>query len=238
MTDLDKSASPILIAPSILSADFANLATEVDAVISDGADWIHFDAMDNHFVPNLTIGPGVLKSLRRHTGAVIDAHLMVSPTDSIAEEFVKAGATIVTIHTEATDHIDRTLSMLRSLGVKTGLAFNPATPLSTLEYVISKVDLILIMSVNPGFGGQKFIPEVLPKVAAARKMIDAHFKETGHAIDLEVDGGVGAGNAAALARAGANVLVAGSAVFGKADASRYRNAISAIRDAALSGLKN
>ena len=164
MTDLDKSASPILIAPSILSADFANLATEVDAVISDGADWIHFDAMDNHFVPNLTIGPGVLKSLRRHTGAVIDAHLMVSPTDSIAEEFVKAGATIVTIHAEATDHIDRTLSMLRSLGVKTGLAFNPATPLSTLEYVISKVDLILIMSVNPGFGGRNLSPKYSRKL--------------------------------------------------------------------------
>ena len=201
------------IAPSILSADFARLGEEVRDVIAAGADLIHFDVMDNHYVPNLTIGPLVCEAIRPIATVPIDVHLMVKPVDRIVGDFAKAGARIVSFHPEASEHVDRTLGLIREHGCKAGLVFNPATPLDHLDHVMDKVDLILVMSVNPGFGGQSFIPSALVKLAQARKRID----ESGRDIWLEVDGGVKADNIAAIARAGADTFVAGSAIFGEKD---------------------
>jgi ribulose-phosphate 3-epimerase len=211
------------IAPSILSADFAKLGDEVDAVIAAGADLVHFDVMDNHYVPNLTIGPLVCEGLRKHgVGAPIDVHLMVKPVDRIIPDFAEAGASFISIHPEATEHLDRSLQLIRELGCKSGLVFNPATPLNWLDHVLDKIDLVLLMSVNPGFGGQKFIPSTLPKIAAAREIID----RSGRIIRLEVDGGIKVDNIADVAAAGADTFVAGSAVFGSDD---YRATIAALR---------
>jgi ribulose-phosphate 3-epimerase len=199
------------IAPSILSADFARLGAEVDAVLEAGADIIHFDVMDNHYVPNLTIGPMVCEALRKHgVQAPIDVHLMVSPVDRIVPDFAAAGATFISFHPEATGHIDRTIELIREHDCKPGLVFNPATPLDYLDYTLEKLDMVLIMSVNPGFGGQKFIPSALRKLAEARQRIDA----SGRAVRLEIDGGVKVDNIKAIAQAGADTFVAGSAIFG------------------------
>ncbi len=213
----------IIISPSILSADFARLGEEVNAVLAAGADWIHFDVMDNHYVPNLTIGPLVCAALRKAgVAAPIDVHLMVSPVDQLVPEFAKAGASYISFHPEATQHVDRTIQLIRDSGCKPGLVFNPATPLNWLDYVVEKIDLILVMSVNPGFGGQKFIPQALHKLAEARARIEA----SGREIRLEIDGGVKVDNAAEIARAGADTFVAGSAIFGSAD---YANTIKSMR---------
>jgi ribulose-phosphate 3-epimerase len=211
------------IAPSILSADFARLGEEVTDVLNAGADIVHFDVMDNHYVPNLTIGPLVCEALRNHgVSADIDVHLMVKPVDRIIPDFAKAGATYITFHPEASEHIDRSLQLVRDNGCKSGLVFNPATPLDYLKHVMDKVDMVLLMSVNPGFGGQSFIPETLAKLREARKMIDA----SGHDIRLEVDGGVKVDNIGEIAAAGADTFVAGSAIFGTAD---YKATIDAMR---------
>jgi ribulose-phosphate 3-epimerase len=213
----------IIISASILSADFARLGEEVSAVLAAGADWIHFDVMDNHYVPNLTVGPMVCAALRKAgVKAPIDVHLMVSPVDAIVTEFAKAGASGISFHPEATQHVDRTIEHIRDCGCRPGLVFNPATPLNWLDYVIDKLDLILLMSVNPGFGGQKFIPEVFAKLRQARERIQA----CGRDVRLEIDGGVKVENAAEIARAGADTFVAGSAIFGSED---YARTIKAMR---------
>ncbi len=218
-----------LIAPSILSANFATLGVEVDNILASGADIVHFDVMDNHYVPNLTIGPLVCEALRKHgVTAPIDVHLMVKPVDRIIPDFAKAGATYITFHPEASEHIDRTLQLIQNEGCKSGLVFNPATPLSCLEYVLDKVDMILLMSVNPGFGGQSFIPATLDKLRQVRKMID----ESGRGIRLEIDGGVKVDNIREIKEAGADTFVAGSAIFGaanEADPNRYNTIIQAMR---------
>jgi len=212
-----------IISASILSADFARLGEEVNAVLAAGADWIHFDVMDNHYVPNLTIGPLVCQALRNAgVKAPIDVHLMVSPVDQLVPEFARAGASYISFHPEATEHVDRTIQLIRDSGCKPGLVFNPATPLNWLDYVIEKIDLILVMSVNPGFAGQKFIPQALHKLAEARTRINA----AGRDIRLEIDGGVKVDNAAAIAGAGADTFVSGSAIFGSAD---YAATVKAMR---------
>ena len=208
---------PYCIAPSILSADFARLGEEVKAVEAAGAGFIHFDVMDNHYVPNLTVGPLVCKAIRPHVKIPIDVHLMVSPVDSLINDFAKAGADYITFHPEASGHIDRSLQLVRDLGCKSGLVFNPSTSLDHLDWVMDKVDMILLMSVNPGFGGQAFIPSTLEKTKAARARIDAHIAKGGQPIRLEVDGGIKPDNIAAVAAAGADTFVAGSAVFGAPD---------------------
>ena len=222
------------IAPSILSANFAKLGQEIVDVISSGTDFVHFDVMDNHYVPNLTIGPLVCEAIRPLTKATIDVHLMVKPVDRIIPDFAKAGADIITFHPEGSDHIDRSLSLVRDNGCKSGLVFNPATPLEYLDHVMDKIDMVLLMSVNPGFGGQKFIPETLNKLSQARKKIDTYMEKSGRQIWLEVDGGVNPNNIEEIAKAGADTFVAGSAIFGSgkdSDPNRYDTVVKSLRDA-------
>ena len=217
------------IAPSILAADFARLGAEVDAVLAAGANLVHFDVMDNHYVPNLTIGPLVCEALRKHgVTAPIDVHLMVRPVDRIVPDFARAGATYISFHPEASEHVDRTIALIREQGCKPGLVFNPATPLDWLDYTLDKIDLVLLMSVNPGFGGQRFIPGVLPKIAEVHRRVRANGRE----IRIEVDGGIKADNIAAISRAGADTFVAGSAIFGSSD---YAATIRDMRTAIATG---
>jgi ribulose-phosphate 3-epimerase len=223
--------NPYRIAPSILSADCARLGEEVRNVIAAGADVIHFDVMDNHYVPNLTLGPLVCEAIRPHSSVPIDVHLMVKPVDRIVPDFARAGASHISFHPEATEHVDRTIGLIHESGCTAGLVFNPATPLDWLMHVIDKLELVLIMSVNPGFGGQAFIPHTLEKLKAARKLIEAAEQRTGRPIRLEVDGGVKVDNIGAVARAGADMFVAGSAIFGAPD---YAATISAMRAAIAS----
>jgi ribulose-phosphate 3-epimerase len=230
------AAAEDLIAPSILSADFAKLGEEVDNVLAAGADIVHFDVMDNHYVPNLTIGPLICEALRKHgVTAPIDVHLMVKPVDRIIPDFAAAGATHITFHPEASEHVDRTLQLIRNEGCKAGLVFNPATPLNALEYVMDKIDMVLLMSVNPGFGGQSFIPSALEKLAKVRELIDS----SGREIRLEIDGGVKVDNIAEIKAAGADTFVSGSGIFGKgkeSDANRYNSIIAEMRNA-LAGVR-
>jgi ribulose-phosphate 3-epimerase len=226
--------APVRIAPSLLSADFARLGDEVRAVIEGGADLVHFDVMDNHYVPNLTVGPLVCAALKPYASVPIDVHLMVKPVDRIVPDFAEAGASFISFHPEASEHIDRTIGLIREHGCRPGLAFNPATPLNWLTYALDRIDLVLIMSVNPGFGGQSFIPYTLDKLRAARKEVDAAIQRTGREILLEVDGGVKADNIAAIAAAGADTFVAGSAIFGSSD---YGATIAAMRAAATGARK-
>ena len=230
---MSKSKLPPLIAPSILSADLARLGEDVQRVLAAGADIVHFDVMDNHYVPNLTIGPLVCEALRKHgVTAPIDVHLMVEPVDALAQLFVKAGADYVTFHPEATKHVDRSLQAIRDAGCKSGLVFNPATPLTYLDYVMDKVDMVLLMSVNPGFGGQSFLPSALTKLSQAREKIDAYTAATGREVRLEIDGGVKVDNIREIAAAGADTFVAGSAIFNAKD---YAATIQAMRSAIASG---
>jgi ribulose-phosphate 3-epimerase len=217
------------IAPSILSADFARLGEEVRDVVAAGADWIHFDVMDNHYVPNLSIGPLVCEAIRPHVNVPVDVHLMVEPVDALVPMFAKAGANIISFHPEASRHVDRTLALIRDHGCQAGLVFNPATPLGWLDHLMDKLDLVLLMSVNPGFGGQTFIPAALDKLAQARARIDAWAQASGKRIYLEVDGGVKADNIRQIAAAGADTFVAGSAVFGARNRAGYQRVIEAMR---------
>ncbi len=220
---------PTVIAPSILSANFAKLGEEVDAVLAAGADWVHFDVMDNHYVPNLTIGPLVCEALRKHgVTAPIDVHLMVEPVDRIVPDFAKAGASLISFHPEASRHVHRTIQLIKAQGCQAGLVLNPATPVEVLDYVLDELDLVLLMSVNPGFGGQGFIPSALDKLRVVRQRIDAVTARTGKAIRLEIDGGVKVDNIAEIARAGADTFVAGSAIFGQPD---YAGVVSAMKAA-------
>ena len=223
-----------VIAPSILSANFAKLGEEVDAVLAAGADWVHFDVMDNHYVPNLTIGPLVCEALRKHgVTAPIDVHLMVEPVDRIVPDFATAGASLISFHPEASRHVHRTLQLIKAQGCQAGLVLNPATPVDVLDYVLEELDLVLLMSVNPGFGGQSFIPSTLEKLRAVRQRIDAVIARTGRPIRLEIDGGVKPDNIAEIAKAGADTFVAGSAIFGQSDyaavVAQMKAAVAAVR---------